>query len=1196
MKRNKTLIVFIASILVLLGTILTEYIFDRQNENSWVQRFEERLHKEEIRADEKLALFRDSVDVEKYDWNEDVIFLGFRGGDLFFWTNGNVGEKDLYHKLKNGGNFVKINNGFYEVRRRDFQDIEYFALLHVKDTYPYTNKYVKNKFGNFLGISEENANSIIVSSFEGENGQVVTNSEGDVLFYIHHDENYKDRSVNYVLLFFYFLFFISLFYFYDRLLAGTRSLRRQLLYMCGFIGFLMLLRYVMISNAIPASLYRLQIFDTNTSKDLLVSSIGDLLMSSFCVCQVLYITFTNLKINFENVLLKRFRYVFIVVCVLVAYLYTGFFSYAIGSIIENTDVHLNIARVVNIGASSFLAFVAIMMGGLGLLVIFDSVVAVFKKIVSFSTLIKVMSVSVAVLVCLSYFFKFYTNFWEPVFVWVLFLLIAVNKYMVKRDVQRSIYMLGMFLLSIYIVMIAKKNERDKELTQRLDYATTLIEERDENFEQKLREITVLINDSDLIPVYVESDDEAQVGEYLFDDLLDMTGYNYFTDLQLCRLKDSLLVENTEVWGCDDFFNTMISQYGEKVAGTNFYLLADFDGFVAYIGKFVFGETVLYLRFDSTKDNEGSGYPQILSRRSVEGEAAVYPYSYAKYKNGHLIFSSGDFNYYKSVDKFGEHDGIDVMNKDRYSHMLIPVGGNDMLVISLHDSFFTLYYINVLYAFFVCILLSSYGLFFGLEYNVNFKKGTLKARIKNNIISLIFVLFVILTALSIYLNTRSFEERHNAKATELMKYVNKELERLNCVDWQECPEIVTILSEMSEILTIDINIYSDEGLLVGTSRPEIFGAGFDGGLANPLALKHIVRDAEMSYVCREQVGELSYMSAYMPLLLEDGREYMLNVPYFTQNDELNLDIIIMVIIAINIAIVVMVIAFIFSGLVAERVTKPLQMVNDKLKQMRFGGKNEKIVYDNKDEVGALVREYNNMVDKLDDSINKLAKSERESAWREMARQIAHEIKNPLTPMKLNIQFMQRSLLLENPEAFKERFKDVSSMLIEQIDNMASIASAFSDFAKMPIANSEVFDVSDLVRNCARLFENNVENLEYDIESDIMVFADKDQIRRVIVNMLKNAEQCIPEDRDGAVRISVKRVNQKVEIRIKDNGVGIPEELRKKIFEPNFTTKSGGMGLGLAICRRIIESMGGTVDYISTINVGTEFFIVLDYVKL
>ncbi len=186
----------------------------------------------------------------------------------------------------------------------------------------------------------------------------------------------------------------------------------------------------------------------------------------------------------------------------------------------------------------------------------------------------------------------------------------------------------------------------------------------------------------------------------------------------------------------------------------------------------------------------------------------------------------------------------------------------------------------------------------------------------------------------------------------------------------------------------------------------------------------------------------------------------------------------------------------------------------------------------------------MVDKLDESIVQLAKSERESAWREMARQIAHEIKNPLTPMKLNIQFMLRSLQMEDTEKFKERFRAISGMLIERMDNMAAIVSAFSDFAKMSEAHNETFEVDELVRNCSLLFKNNTEELECDVEEGIRILADREQMRRVLINLLKNAEQ-VSRRPAGVIRItSVKE--GKVEIRIRDNGQGIPKIFGRKSF--------------------------------------------------
>lgn len=234
----------------------------------------------------------------------------------------------------------------------------------------------------------------------------------------------------------------------------------------------------------------------------------------------------------------------------------------------------------------------------------------------------------------------------------------------------------------------------------------------------------------------------------------------------------------------------------------------------------------------------------------------------------------------------------------------------------------------------------------------------------------------------------------------------------------------------------------------------------------------------------------------------------------------------------------------------------------------------------------------MVDKVDESIRQLALSERETAWREMARQIAHEIKNPLTPMKLNIQFLLRSLQMEDAEKFKQRFKDVSAMLMEQIDNLAATASAFSDFAKLSVTHNEVLKLDEVLKNCILLFENNVDSIRYKLEPDVRVRADREQLRRVFVNLLKNAEQSIPAGQQGEITVTLQTVGTRAEVRVKDNGCGIPEDIQKKIFEPNFTTKSSGSGLGLAICRRIIENFGGEIGFTTECGVGTEFYIFLD----
>lgn len=1192
----KKIFIFLLLLLVVLGaTVLTEFLFYRQDENTWVRHIQDRLHRQEALADETLNSFQDNVDIDAQEWEEDVIFAGFKRGKIFFWTNEFIGKDDLYDILSSGGNFVKIGNTCYEVRNRKYKDLDYYALLRIQDIYPYKSKYIKNRFGDFLKISEENVNQLSLSRTVVTNGHLIKDKDGNGLFFLTFGENYKEKVSNYLLLSLYLVIFLGLFYVYDLILKNTISWKKQLLWFAGFILFLIGLRFFMQTYHLPPSLYRIPIFDEQFYKDFFITSIGDLILTAFCIFQLIYVTLANLRINYESEKLRRYRYLIAGGFFLAVFLYIDFFNFSIDLVVENMDIHLNVAQLIHVGVASIMAFVAISLGGLVIVVLILGIISALQHILSFKSIVQVITGACLVLWLISSVFDLYTNFWDCFFIWIIALLIAINKYLLKRDIQRSIYILVVFLLSIYVVMVSKKYERYKEQRQRMDYATELIEERDYNFEKRLGEMDEVISHSSELYELLSLRDEAAAEILLRERLLDMTGYNYNPDITFCQQGDSLwLTDIREQWNCREYFEQIIRKYGREIEGTHFYSIGIFDGFVTYVGRFRYGDTYLYLRFDAAKDDEGLGYPQILSRKSWDETNRVYHYSYAKYTRGELVTSSGSFVYYKRLGTFGKdaRKGVVLMDKDRYSHMLIPVDNDNTLVISLPESTFAMYYMNALYAFFVCIILSSYGLFFNVNQNINFRRGTLKARIKNNVISLIFTLLVLLTALSIYINTKSFEARHNAKAIELLKYVNKELERLDCVDGTRCPDILQTLSNMSELLMIDVNIYDSRGGLVSTSRPEIFQNNFDGWLINPRALKEIRDQEATSYIEREKIGELHYMSAYMPLVLDNGKSYILNLPYFAQNDELNLDIIIMVVITVNIAVVMMVIAFILSGLMAERVTKPLQMVNGKLRKMRIGGKNEKIIYHNKDEVGMLVQEYNDMVDKLDESIEQLARSERENAWREMARQIAHEVKNPLTPMKLNIQFMLRSLQIEDPEKFKERFRDISGMLIEQIDNMAAIASAFSDFAKISVAHNEVFDIDELVMNCTMLFKNNVDQLECDANSGLQILADKEQMRRVLINLLKNAEQSIPENRKGKIRVSVRGVDGKIEIRIQDNGCGIPEDIRKKIFEPNFTTKSSGSGLGLAICRRIVESFGGEISFVSENGEGTEFLIILN----
>jgi len=297
--------------------------------------------------------------------------------------------------------------------------------------------------------------------------------------------------------------------------------------------------------------------------------------------------------------------------------------------------------------------------------------------------------------------------------------------------------------------------------------------------------------------------------------------------------------------------------------------------------------------------------------------------------------------------------------------------------------------------------------------------------------------------------------------------------------------------------------------------------------------------------------------------------------------------------LNAYVFIFLLAIGMAVLMSRSITKPVAQLSEKLKKIRLGKKNETITWSIDDEVGELIRDYNSMVTKLDESAMMLAQTERDTAWREMAKQVAHEIKNPLTPMKLSIQYLQNAVSRGDDADLPSMIKRVSKTLIEQIDNLTHIASEFSSYAKMPTAMNEVFVINDVVASVHDLFRKR-EDMDIQLQvpiNDLFVFADKSQIIRVLNNIVKNAIQSIPKTRRGLIHIKLTSTEELIIISIDDNGIGIDEHMRDKVFYPNFTTKSSGMGLGLAICSDIIQSFDGRIYFETEKGVGTTFIIEL-----
>jgi nitrogen fixation/metabolism regulation signal transduction histidine kinase len=402
-----------------------------------------------------------------------------------------------------------------------------------------------------------------------------------------------------------------------------------------------------------------------------------------------------------------------------------------------------------------------------------------------------------------------------------------------------------------------------------------------------------------------------------------------------------------------------------------------------------------------------------------------------------------------------------------------------------------------------------------------------------------------------------------------------------------------LEKISRVYRADANLYDIHGFMIASSRPKIYKLGLVGDHMNRSALFALQNENRSRFIQQEQIGALEYASAYMPCFNKRGKLLgFLNLQYFGQQRELEEQIEHFLVAIINIFMLLLALSLLSALFISSWLTAPLRLLKENVSRLRLGALNEPIYYSKDDEIGALVTAYNAKLEELEFTASQLAKSERESAWREMAKQVAHEIKNPLTPMKLSIQQLQRSYDPSDPKN-ATYLRKVTSSLIEQIEALTRIANEFSQFAQMPIPNDSEVELIELIENVRSVFEETAEGkiiFEHPANA-VTIQADKDQLIRVFNNLIKNALQSKTDLRPLSIHITLTNNDAGVEVNITDTGSGIGAEEQKMLFVPHFTTKSSGSGLGLAMVKQIIENHKGHISFKSDTRTGTTFRIVL-----
>lgn len=404
-----------------------------------------------------------------------------------------------------------------------------------------------------------------------------------------------------------------------------------------------------------------------------------------------------------------------------------------------------------------------------------------------------------------------------------------------------------------------------------------------------------------------------------------------------------------------------------------------------------------------------------------------------------------------------------------------------------------------------------------------------------------------------------------------------------------------LKKIARDVDTDINVFDTTGVLFTSTRPLMYESGHLSKRINPLAYIHLIENKEKQVLLSESLGSKDYRTAYAGIKSYNGRLLgVLSVPYFYAQPELDEQVSEVVASTLNVFMILFIVFLILSYVASNSLTGPLRLITQKIRRTNLDKLNEPLDWKSDDEIGLLVGEYNRMLVKLEESKQALSVSEKQSAWREMAKQIAHEIKNPLTPMKLTLQHLQRTMPVGEEDSRARRIiKNAFESLLEQIDNISEVAASFSELAKMPLPKNEMFEITSVLNKAADLYADDERNNIYKdiMQGPIMVIGDRQMTGRIITNLIINGIQSVPQGRKPSIDLKLFTTEEEVQIEIHDNGTGIPESIRAKVFLPNFSTKKDGSGLGLAIAKRGIEHVGGSIWFETTEDVGTSFFVTL-----
>ncbi|MEO6069565.1 MAG: ATP-binding protein [Chitinophagaceae bacterium] len=1146
---------------------------------------------------------------------------------ILFWNNQKILPPDSDFVLQDGDYFQYIANSYYVIQRKTIRlsgltnNVVAFAMVPVLIDYEVHNEYFFKHFAH----SNDAVKKIKISEVKTRNP--ITSTSGKVLFYIdqiaHTPISSNDTATIIFRLAALFLFLMYL-HFVAEAITIKKGVVPGLLFLIAVLVGLRLSIYYF-----PNVFYfrQFNLFNPNIYSSTFVNkSLGDLLINSILFGWLIVFAWFHIGASRRMAPFLLGKTIYFIGPI--AGIFLVWFTFQLATIVRSLIIDSKISFYVTdffsldiytiVGfvilallSLSFYYFSRLLMqiiypafGGKSVYVYF------FLSLVGLSFLSITKGSSVAL-------------FQLPVLIWLviyIFILtqqkLLINRF--KVTVAGILFWIFIFSVSLAVIILYQNKEKEliikKGIAEKFDQLTDPIGKRT---------LSIGLN-------------------YLDNRFLQKNFYRFKDDETNRFLRDSIIKQNF-AGGSINTFNTKIYVFDSTGQGVNnmdpisyaelnnifiyrskptgikdlSYHETSFDQFT-YISKRSISDSsgakgTFFLVSTPKKYNEDALYPEVLGKVNRNDAENSSLYSYAIYTNGRLISSSSKYPFKTDLDppdlprheyeKRENGDYEELWNRVNNKKVVIVAKKRDTLIESI--TLFSYLFCAFLFMIFLLRII-TFLLRAGRDKRLfrNLWEVNIRSQVHNTIIFISILSFLIIGAATISFFITRYNRNNIDKLSRTSAIMVKELQKqtgnfssfdnlLKVYDSATNYDLQKVIDEVADIHNVDVNVYDTKGDLKVTSEAIVYRSGILSFKMHPEAYYHLNRLKEVQYVQEETMSSLDYLSIYSAVRNERGEVYAyLNIPYFLSQVDLNQEISNFLVTIINLNAFIFLISGVIALFITNRITRTFTVIGDKMKDITLGKTNEEIVWRRNDEIGVLVKYYNKMVNQLEQSATALAKSEREGAWREMARQVAHEIKNPLTPMKLSIQYLQKAIVNNQPNV-KELTVNVANTLVEQIDHLSKIAADFARFANIGNRTNELFDLHPVLESLHSLYNTNpkVEINWQRLSQPLLIEADKTQMNRLFSNLLSNAIDACAENEKCMVQIVEEQQNKEWLLQISDNGEGIAKEMQPKIFTPNFTTKSSGTGLGLAMCKSIVEQAGGNIWFDTEPGKGTTFFVSL-----